>query len=111
MQTTRSLAGVDALGTPIRIDLSAGNINDSVPAKDMIKGIYSSNILADRAYDCDNLIDLATVQGSAVVIPPHKNRVVQREYDRHTNKERHLIECFLQRSKNSEIFVPDAIRS
>ncbi|WP_375359119.1 hypothetical protein [Candidatus Tisiphia endosymbiont of Neophilaenus lineatus] len=28
-----------------------------------------------------------------IVIPPKSNRKVQREYDKHTYKERYLIEC------------------
>ena len=98
--TTKIHAVVDALGNPIRINLSAGTVHDIVPANDMITGIHSSNILADRAYDCDRFINLAKSQGSAIVIPPRSNRVDQRDYDRHIYKERHLVECFLQKPKN-----------
>lgn len=98
--TTKIHAVVDALGNPIRINLSGGNVHDIVPAKDMITGIHASNFLADRAYDCDSLIQLAVSQGSAIVIPPRKNRVDQREYDRQIYKERHLVECFFAKIKN-----------
>ena len=33
------------------------------------------------------------------MIPPKKNRRVQREYDRHLYKERHLVECFFCKIK------------
>jgi transposase len=34
------------------------------------------------------------------VIPPKKNRLAQREYDRHLYRERHLIECFIGKIKH-----------
>ena len=97
--TTKIHAVVDALGNPIRIKLSAGNVHDIVPANGMISGLHSSFVLADRAYDCDRLIDLAKSQGSIIVIPPRSNRVDQRDYDRHIYKERHLVECFFAKIK------------
>lgn len=32
-----------------------------------------------------------------VVIPPAVQRLEQRDYDRHTYKERHLAECFFEK--------------
>ena len=65
----------------------------------MITGCYSENFLADRAYDADRLIELAEFQGSKIVISPKRNRIDQREYDRHIYKERHLVECFFAKLK------------
>ena len=48
--------------------------------------------LRSRAYDTDAIVEKATKQGMEVVIPPKKNRLVQRQYDRHLYKLRHLIE-------------------
>lgn len=33
------------------------------------------------------------------VIPPTPQRILQRDYDRHTYKERHLAECFFAKLK------------
>jgi transposase len=48
--------------------------------------------MADRAYDTDAIIAQAQSQGMAVVIPPKKNRKLQRDYDKDLYKLRHLVE-------------------
>lgn len=65
----------------------------------MLSGVESSYVLADRAYDCDKLNHLIESQGAEVVIPPRRNRIDQRTYDRHIYKERHLVECFFAKIK------------
>ena len=49
-------------------------------------------LLADRAYDTNALIEQALSQGMEVVIPPKKNRIEQRQYDKALYKLRHLVE-------------------
>jgi len=49
-------------------------------------------LLADRSYDSNALIDQATGQNMEPVIPPKKNRLVQRPYDQELYKLRHLVE-------------------
>ena len=58
----------------------------------MIKDITAEVLLADRGYDCNNIIEYATETGMQVVIPPKKNRIEQREYDKYLYKLRHLVE-------------------
>ena len=58
----------------------------------LIEGIEAEALLADRAFDVDAIIEQAVSRGMQVVIPPKKNRVKQREYDRELYKLRHLIE-------------------
>ena len=58
----------------------------------MIKGITAEVLLADRGYDSNNIIEYATETGMQVVIPPKKNRIEQREYDKYLYKLRHLVE-------------------
>lgn len=65
--TTKTHAIVDALGNPLRIKLTAGNVHDINPANAMITDCFSDYFLADRAYDADRLIDLAESQGSKIV--------------------------------------------
>ena len=76
--TTKIHADVDALGNPIRIKLTAGNVHDINPANAMITGYGSNYFLSDRAYDADRLIHLAESQGSKIVIPSKSNRIDQR---------------------------------
>lgn len=49
-------------------------------------------LLADRGYDTQVVVDQAMAQGMEVVIPPKKNRKMQRDYDKHLYKARHLVE-------------------
>ena len=49
-------------------------------------------LLADRGYDTQDILDQAKQQGMTPVIPPRKNRKVQRKYDKDLYKIRHLVE-------------------
>jgi hypothetical protein len=57
-------------------------------------------LLADRGYDSDAIVEDARRAKTEPVIPPKKNRIVQREYDKHIYRQRHLVEnAFLNWSK------------
>jgi len=58
----------------------------------LIEGIKAEHLLADRGYDSDAIIEQAAAQGMAAVIPPRKNRKIQRPYDKDLYKLRHLVE-------------------
>ena len=49
-------------------------------------------LLADKGYDVNALIELARSMGMEIVIPPKKNRIEQRDYDKDVYKLRHLVE-------------------
>jgi transposase len=97
--STKIHIAVDALGNPLRFLLTAGQRHDSPQAARLIEGFEPQAVLADKGYDSDELIALVTAKGIVAVIPPKKNRLVQREYDRHLYRERHLIECFINKIK------------
>ena len=84
--TTKIHAVVDALGNPIRLKITGGQVHDIVPAAELIEGIAADHVGADKAYDAQNFIDFILKQGATPVIPPKKNRREQREYDRHLSK-------------------------
>ena len=46
-----------------------------------------------KGYDTNVIVQLAENKNAGVVIPPKRNRIIQREYDKETYKERHKIEC------------------
>ena len=50
-------------------------------------------LLADKGYDSDEIIAYTESKGATAIIPPKRNRIVQREYDKVVYKERHKIEC------------------
>jgi transposase len=88
------------LGNPLRFILTGGERNDSPQAAALIENYQPKVLIADKAYDSDDLIEAITAQGILAVIPPRKNRKEQREYDRHLYRERHLIECFINKIKH-----------
>jgi len=49
-------------------------------------------LLADRGYDTDEIISYCKENGIEAVIPPKKNRIIQREVDDYIYKLRHLVE-------------------
>ena len=56
-------------------------------------------MLADKGYDADHLCDQIAETGTEVVVPPKRNRKVQRPYDTELYKERNRIERFFNKLK------------
>lgn len=56
-------------------------------------------MIADKGYDADHLVEAVVATGAEIVIPPRRNRNVQRSYDAHLYKERNLIERFFNKLK------------
>ena len=83
---------MDALGNPIRAIITAGPTSDNTQAAPLIEGLSTENVLADRGYDTNEIVDLITKSGANPVIPPKKNRKIQRDYDKYLYKTRHLVE-------------------
>lgn len=98
--TTKIHASVDALGNPLKILLTPGQRSDISQAAELIKGTAGANIMADKAYDCDAFLEQIEAQDCIQVIPPKKNRKVQRDVDYALYKERHLVECFFGKIKH-----------
>jgi len=90
---------VDALGNPLRLILSAGQIADIEQATALIKDQPADFVVADKGYDSDAFVAAITNQGSQAVIPPRSNRLTPRTFDRHIYTSRNLIERFFARIK------------
>lgn len=97
--TSKIHAVVDALGNPVRWLLTGGEVADITQAKALLDGLNAEAVLADKGYDADALIDSIQASGAMAVIPPKRNRVEQRSYDRHLYKDRNLVERFFNRIK------------
>ena len=65
----------------------------------LLTNLSFSTLLADKAYDTDEIIEFLTLRGATVCIPPKSNRTVQRQYDKHLYKERNWVERFFCRLK------------
>ena len=77
---------------PVRAIITQGTTADCTQAQRLIEGFSAEYLLADRGYDSDAIVKQAENQGMKVVIPPRKNRKIQREYDKEIYKLRHLVE-------------------
>ena len=55
-------------------------------------GFLAKFLLADKGYDSNAILEQAQNQGMTPVIPPKKNRKIQRHYDKDLYKLRHLVE-------------------
>jgi transposase len=98
--STKVHIAVDALGNPLRLLLTAGQRHDSPQAGRLIEGFEPRALVADKGHDSGPLIESVTGRGILAVIPPKKGRLVQRDYDRHLYRERHLVECFISKIKH-----------
>ena len=91
---------VDALGNPLRVVLSAGQIADIKCAAETIHGFPAQAVIADKGYDADHFVNMIEATGAQAVIPPRSNRLIQRSFDRHLYQDRNLIERFFARIKH-----------
>ena len=65
---------------------------DCSQALPLIEGIKAEHLLADKAYDTNEIVAGASARGMNPVIPPKSNRKEKRDYDRALYKLRHLVE-------------------
>lgn len=97
--STKIHATSDALGNPIRLVGGPGQENDITHAHKLVDGLGADAVIADKGYDANHLHDKIVEQNSQIVIPPKRNRKIQREYDVELYKERNLIERFFNKLK------------
>jgi transposase len=97
--TTKIHALVDSLGNPLKFILTQGQRNDITQAENLIQDIAHTLLIADKGYDSNAFLETLEKQNCTSVIPPKINRKIQRSYDKHLYKERHLVECFFSKIK------------
>ncbi len=83
---------MDARGLPIRVMITEDTTADCTQARNLIAGLTAEWLLAGKGSDSDAIVEQAIRQGMLVVIPPRKNRITGREYDKDLYKLRHLVE-------------------
>ena len=98
--TSKLHLSVDALGLGLRFLLTAGQESDIGQGPELIKDFSPLFVIADKGYDAEAFVALITAQGATAVIPPRSNRKVQRDYDQHLYRERHLVECYINKLKH-----------
>lgn len=71
---TKLHLAVDAHGMPVRIIIKQATTADCSEACELIGGINVDFLLADKAYDTDEIINNAADQGADIIISPKRNR-------------------------------------
>ncbi len=85
----------------MRFIIGPGQESDYRKAGDLISGFKTEALLADKDYDADWLINLATQQGiTSIVIPPTERRKIKRDYNKEIYKQRNIIERYFKRLKH-----------
>jgi transposase len=99
--TTKIHALVDANGLPITLKITEGQAHDGASAKDMLSGLGEGDILlADRAYDSDQLRQSTADQGAWANIKPMPNRVNVPAFSAFLYRYRNLVERFFNKLKH-----------
>lgn len=63
--------------------------------------VKEKNVIADRGYDTNAIIEILEKNQAHAVIPSRKHRTVQRSTDWWLYKERHLVECLFNKLKHN----------
>ena len=66
----------DTLGRPLRFRITAGQAHELTAAADLLKGQKAKAVLADKAYDSNDLRELIAAMKAETVIPSKRNRKV-----------------------------------
>ena len=76
-------------------------MHDVTQASELLSDVKGAYVLADKAYDKDDLItQIKNDVEAEAVIPPKSNRKEQREYDKDIYRDRNMIERAFNRMKN-----------
>ena len=92
---------VDALGNPVKLHLTAGNINDNTVAIEVLSGVTLSGsvVLGDKAYGTVDIREYIESEGASYCIPPKANATEPWDCDYYHYKERHVVETFFNKLK------------
>jgi transposase len=84
----------------MRMLYTAGQVHESTKAEALIADLPAENVIGDKAFDSDRFRAHLATRSIATVIPSNASRARAIPYDRHLNKERHLVECFINKIKH-----------
>ena len=95
----------DALDRPLRLCVTSGQASDISSACDLLRGQQADAVLADKAYDSNDLRDMITGMKAQAVIPSRRNRKVPIPQDLDLYKQRNRIERCFYRLKHFRRFA------
>jgi transposase len=97
--TTKILALTDALGNLVRFRLMPGHRFDSIGVAPLIDGVEFGALIADKAFDSNDIVADLNERGAKIVISQHPRRSKPIPLDAEMYKWRHLIENFFCKLK------------
>ena len=97
--TTKILALTDALGNLVRFELLPGQRFDTVGVPPLVKDIEFGGLIADKAFDSNDIIADLNERGAKIVISQHPRRARPWAIDAEIYRWRHLIENFFAKLK------------
>jgi transposase len=98
--STKISVAVDALGNPLRLILTQGQVHDIRQAEALIEGFACEKVLADKGYDSNKFREVIAAKGAEAVIPSKRSRSEPIPYDKDVYKERNLVERFFNKIKH-----------
>jgi transposase len=99
--TTKVHALVDARGRPISLKLTPGQAHDGKSAADMLGSLgKGQTLLADAAYDSDQLREDLARRGAKGEIKPMPGRLVALKFNKRLYKKRNAVERFFNKMKH-----------
>lgn len=91
---------VDIQGQPVNICLGPGEEHDVTRGEELLGTEEPGCVIADKAYDSDEFVDVIRQRGAEAVIPPRSNRIRKRRWNKRKYKLRNLAERFINRIKH-----------
>jgi transposase len=80
--------------------LTAGQKGDAPQALALIEGLPAEVVMADTAYDSDEIRQAIDDKGALAVIPNNPSRASKHRLDPHLYAQRHLVECCIGKLKH-----------
>ena len=97
--TTKIHAAVNDSGKVVKLTLTPGQRHDITEAGSLLEEIKAEHVIADKAYDSDDLREIIRKGGGKPVIPSRKG-IRRRSYNKELYKLRNVIERFFNRLKH-----------
>jgi transposase len=86
---------------PIRIVLTAGQAHDQSVVPELLRDLMpGSDVVADRGYDSDAVLNFIRQAGARPHIPSLSRRLVHRSVDHAIYRQRNLVERFFNKLKH-----------
>lgn len=95
----------DTFGRPLRFCITAGQTHDITAAAVLLEGQQAKAVLADKAYDSNDLRELIAGMKAEAVIPSKRNRKVFIPHDEAVYRHRNQIERCFGRMKHFRRFA------